>query len=257
MPSPFPGMDPFLEAQKWGDFHTSFITVLREQLMPRVRPKYFVDVEERVYVERDPDDPLLVLRPDVAVVDHVREEQRGYAAVAAPVECLLPLPEETREICLTIRRKDTRTIVTVIELLSPTNKRPGADGFERYLEKRLHVLASFSNLVEIDLLRGGRRMPLVGKLPPGDFLVTVAHVRRRPRAEVYVWSLPQRLPTIPIPLAHPDPDVPVDLQQVFDLVYDRAGYDYSLDYQSPPEPPLTSELAAWVEEQLKTRQPTV
>ena len=252
MPSPFPGMDPFLESQKWSDFHTSFITVLREQLMPRVRPRYFVDVEERVYVERDPDHPVMVLAPDVAVADAVRETGTAYASAAvAPIDCLIPQPEETREAYVTIRRKDTRVIVTVIELLSPANKRPGASGLDQYLEKRAHVLASSANLVELDLLRGGRRLPIVGKLPPNDYLATVARRSRRPRAEVYVWSLEQQLPLIPIPLADADPDVPVDLQQVFNLVYDRAGYDYSLDYGQPPEPPLDSARAAWVEQILQ------
>jgi hypothetical protein len=247
-------MDPFIESQKWADFHTRFITALSEVLMPRVRPAYFVDVEERVYVERDPDDPVMVLRPDVSIVDTFREEGRPYAATATavgPLECLMPMPEEAREVYLTIRRKDRRNIVTVIELLSPANKRPGAKGFDQYLERRDHVLASFANLVELDLLRGGRRMPLVGKLPPGDFTATIARLRGRPRAEVYVWSLDQRLPVIPMPLAHPDPDVPVDLQEVFNLVYDRAGYDYSLDYREPPIPPLDPQRATWVEDILQ------
>jgi hypothetical protein len=254
MPSPFSGMDPFIESQKWADFHTRFITLLSELLMPRVRPKYFVDVEERVYVERDPDDPVMAIRPDAMVVDVTREEHAAYATAAtatAPVDCVIPMPEETHEVYLTIRRKDLRTIVTVIELLSPANKRPGADGFGQYLEKRLHVLASFSNLVELDLLRGGRRMPIVGKLPAGDFVATVARLRRRPHAEAYVWSLKQRLPFIPIPLADPDPDVPLDLQEVFQLVYDRAGYDYSLDYHEPPDPPLDPARAAWVQQVLQ------
>ena len=256
MPSPFPGMDPFIESQKWADFHASFLTAFREQLLPRVRPKYFVDVEERVYVERDPGDPVMAIRPDVVVVDAVAEEGSGYAPTATmtmPVECLIPMPEEIHEAYLTLRRKDLRTIVTVIELLSPTNKRPGANGFDQYLEKRLHVLASFSNLVELDLLRGGRRLPLVGQLPPGDFLATMARLPRRPRAEAYVWSLEQRLPIIPIPLADADPDVLLDLQEVFNLVYDRAGYDYSLDYHAPPDPPLDPVRAAWVQQVLHGR----
>lgn len=258
MPSPFPGMDPFIESQKWSDFHTRFITLVSETLMPRLRPKYIVDVEERVYVERDPDDPVMVMRPDVAVVNTVREEVTAYAstaAVAMPVECLLPMPEETHEAYLTIRRKDARTIVTVIEVLSPANKRPGADGFDQYLKKRERVLASSANLVELDLLRGGRRLPVVGRLPPGDFLAIVARWQRRPRAEVYGWPLEQQLPVIPIPLAHPDADVLLDLQEVFTLVYDRAGYDYSLDYGEPLDPPLDQQRAAWVAQILQARGP--
>ncbi len=228
MPSPFPGMDPFIESQKWTDFHTRFITALSDALVPSVRPNYVVDVEERVYVERDLDDPVMAIRPDVAVTDAGHEAESATATtavVAEPVECLIPMPEEMREVFLTIRRRDDKAVITVIELLSPSNKRPGASGFEQYLGKRNQILASNVHLVELDLLRGGRRLPLAGKLPPHDFLVTVARGRRRPRAEVYAWSLKHAMPVIPIPLSDPDPDVPLALQEPFTLVYDRAGYD--------------------------------
>lgn len=111
MPSPFPGMDPFIEAQKWADFHASLVTAMRDALVPSVRPKYVVDVEQRVYVERDPDDPVVAVRPDATVADMsgpAASEGPVMATAAARVECLIPLPEEVREIYLTIRRKDSR-----------------------------------------------------------------------------------------------------------------------------------------------------
>lgn len=256
MPSPFPGMDPFIESQKWTDFHTSLITTLREQLLPLVRPKYYVDVEERVYVERDPDDFVRFLRPDVSVSDAVAESPcvyGGAATMVVPVDCLVPLSDEVSESYLTLRRKATRSVVTVIELLSPTNKRPGANGYDQYQEKRRSVLASCTNLVELDLLRGGRRMPILGQLPPGDYRVLVARHVGRPRGQVYVWPLEQRLPAIPIPLAQPDPDVMLDLQNVFNLVYDRSGYDYSLDYDETLAPPLDAAGAEWVRRVLCAR----
>lgn len=255
MPSPLPGMDPFIESQRWADFHTSIITALRDALVPGVRPKYTVDVEERVYVERDPDDPVMAIRPDAAVVDTGRAVSCGsgkMATAVAPVECMIPMPEEVREVYLTIRRKDGRKIVTVIEVLSPANKRPGANGFAQYLEKRDKVLASSASLVELDLLRGGRRMPLVGKLPPADYRAAVSRSCRRPRAEAYLWSLHQPLPILPIPLVEPDADVPLDLQAIFNQVYDRAGYDYSLNYTLALEPPLEAKRAKWIADILQS-----
>jgi hypothetical protein len=250
-------MDPFIESQKWADFHTRLITALSDALVPSVRPKYVIDVEERVYIERDPDDPMMIVRPDVAVTDSggaATNHSTAVATAAAPVECLIPMPEPVQEAYLTIRRKDGKSVVTVIELLSPANKRPGASGYDQYLDKRNHVLATSANLVELDLLRSGRRLPLLGKLPDGDFLATVSRGRRRPHAEAYVWSLEQPLPMIPIPLADPDPDVQLDLQQQFNLVYDRAGYDYALNYEEPPEPPLERTRERWLSQILATAQ---
>jgi hypothetical protein len=247
-------MDPFIESQKWADFHTRFITALSDALVPQVRPSYVVDVEERVYVEHGLDQHVTALRPDVTVSDS--GSQAGPAtttttAIAEPIECLLPVVGEMREVFLTIRRRDGRAVITIIELLSPSNKRPGADGFKQYLEKREQVLAGPVNLVELDLLRGGQRPPLLGKLPPHDFLIIVARARRRRRAEVYAWSLDQPLPTIPIPLSEPDPDVPLALQDQVTLVYDRAGYDYSLDYARPPTPPADPARNEWIANQLR------
>jgi len=242
-------MDPFIESQKWADFHTRLITALSDALVPSVRPKYVIDVEERVYIERDPDDPVMIVRPDVTVTDSggpALDQSTAVGTVAAPVECLIPMPEPAREAYLTIRRKDSKLAVTVIELPSPANKRPGANGYDQYLDKRNHVLATSASLVELDLLRGGRRRPLLGKLPTGDFLATVSRGRRRPHAEAYVWSLEQPLPVIPIPLADADPDVRLDLQRQFTLVYDRAGYDYALDYEQLPDPPLEPTRGEWL-----------
>jgi len=146
----------------------------------------------------------MIVRPDVAATDSdspAVNHSTAVGTVAAPVECLIPMAEPVREAYLTIRRKDGKSDVTAIELLSPANKRPGADGYDQYLDERNHVLATSANLVELDLLRGGRRIPLLGKLPAGDFVATVSRSRRRPRAEAYVWSLEQPLPVIPIPLA--------------------------------------------------------
>ena len=203
MSSPFPGMDPFIEGQKWEDFHASFITAIRDALVPAVRPKYIVDVERRIYLERiDPS-------------------------------------EEHRETFITIRRGTPARVVTVIELLSPTNKRKGTEGRDQYLDKIHALLKTSVSLVELDLLRGGE-CPAVSDPPSGDYFAMVSKPKPRPLAEVYGWSLADPLPRILIPLSIEDPDVPLDLQAAFNLVYDRAGYDYAIDYKQPVVPPLSA-----------------
>lgn len=252
MPSPFPGMDPFIESQAWETFHHEFIAVLLESLTPRVRPRYVVRVDERVYVEHEPGERLHFIRPDVTVLEHEGREApfegaagAATAVAAIPVVLTLPIPERRREAFLTIRERKTMEVVTIIEVLSPGNKRPGSDGRREYLSKREAVLQSLTHLVELDLLRGGERLPTIEPLPPADYYAFVCRGQRRPKTEVYPWSLRHPLPSIPVPLSGDDPDVVLGMQAIFNLVYDRAGYDYSLDYHRPVEPPLSGADATW------------
>jgi Protein of unknown function (DUF4058) len=263
MSSPFPGMDPFIENQEWEDFHTRLHTALSDNLSPRLEPAYVIRVERRVYVEfpshgsetgqwRRVDAAIVVAesppfeRPDEAA------PSAGGASVAV---CELPIPEERRETYLVIREQETREIVTVIETLSPSNKRSG-DGRREYLEKREAVLRSQAHLVELDLLRGGYRLPMVTPLPPGDYYAIISRRPRRPHAEVYSWTIRQPLPVIPIPLRGDDPDVHVELQPLFESLYDRARYDLTIDYSSPVDPPFSEEEQAWVSTILSERQST-
>ena len=250
MPSPFPGMDPFIESQKWEDFHTSFIAAVRDAIVAAVRPKYVVEVERRIYLEtHDPTTPVQSFIADAALMNTGREsvpqteESEGGLAVLTETTvevktCTIPYIEEHRETFLTIRRGKPSEVVTVIELLSPTNKRKGTDGRQQYTEKSASLLKTKTHLVELDLLRSGERT-LVSEPPAGDYFAIISRAERRPFVEVYGWRLLNRLPVIPIPLAGSDPDVKLDLQQAFTLVYDRAGYDYALDYQQAVTPPLT------------------
>jgi len=240
-------MDPFIEGQKWEDFHASFITAIRDALVPVVRPKYIVDVERRIYLERnDPAEPVQTLVADAAIYhrfDHLSEGSGGsYVAVTnepsiKPKVCTLPYFEEHRETFITIRRGSPARVVTVIELLSPTNKRKGTEGRDQYLDKIHALLRTSVSLVEIDLLRGGER-PAVSDPPPGDYFAMVSKPKPRPLAEVYGWSLADPLPRILIPLSIEDPDVLLDLQAAFNLVYDRAGYDYAINYKHRVIPSL-------------------
>ena len=127
---------------------------------------------------------------------------------------------------------------------------------QRLDNKRQQLLSSEANLVEIDLLRRGARLPVIGSLPPADYYAIVSREDRRPTAEIYAWTLRQRLPAIPIPLAGDDPDVLLDLQAIFNTRYDRAGYAYSLDYRLPIEPPLSETDAGWARELLEAAAPS-
>jgi len=240
-------MDPFIEGQKWEDFHASFITAIRDALVPVVRPKYIVDVERRIYLERnDPAEPVQTLVADAAIYhrfDHLSEGSGGSNVAVTnepsikPKVCTLPYFEEHRETFITIRRGSPARVVTVIELLSPTNKRKGTEGRDQYLDKIHALLRTSVSLVEIDLLRGGER-PAVSDPPPGDYFAMVSKPKPRPLAEVYGWSLADPLPRILIPLSIEDPDVLLDLQAAFNLVYDRAGYDYAINYKHRVIPSL-------------------
>lgn len=264
MPSPFPGMDPFIEMQEWDDFHPNFIMEVQAQLGPRIEPKYIVRIEKRLYFERTVDDaPEPRSRqqrlPDVSVLQ-VREEARvpegatATATISEAEECVVPQGEERREYYLLIRGRESHEIVTVMELLSATNKRPKSDGRDLYLRKRQEILDGRSHFVEVDLIRGGQRMPIHTTRPLGrDYYAVVSRRERRPRATIYQWRLAEPMPTIAIPLVNGDPDVVLDLQAAFKNVYERARYNLSIDYDSPLVPAPTAEEEDWLRQMLRTR----
>jgi len=257
--SPFPGIDPYIESGDWEDFHQGFVAELAAALVPRVRPRYIVRKERRIYVEHPGAEDERAIRRDLAVLsgnDTGSEIKTASASApaASPVLVALPAPREQREAFLTIRDQASLEVVTVIELLSPGNKRTGADGRREYLRKREEILSSETHLVELDFLRGGQRLPTVDPLPPGDFFVFVCRAQRRYKAEVYAWGLRQPLPCIPVPLTAEDPDVQLDLQAVFTATYDRAGYDYSLDYSRTIRPPLHEANADWADRLLREKR---
>ena len=203
-------------------------------------------------MDRD-DEPVKLIRPDVAV-SQIGEP--GGVAMAAGVATLEPvtvplfLNEEIRESRIAILHRPDRTLVAVLELLSPANKE--MPGRSSYLFKRAELLEQPVHLVELDLLLGGRRLPFAKDLPPGDFFAMIARVDRRFNCDVYAWTLRQTLPTIPIPLRAPDPDILVDLAAVFAQTYDRGRYAASIDYRADPKVSLTEETLNWVRTQAKS-----
>jgi hypothetical protein len=245
MPSPFPGMNPYLEQPEvWLDFHESFMPRARDALNAQVGEGYVVKIEERIYVHGSSSEERRALgRADVAISElpHTRAATAGVGILEAPL-LVQPLvePDELRQSYLEIRDRAHRSLVTVIELLSPSNK-TGADR-EQYLAKRNELLRGSAHFVEIDLLRGGERMPFAD-LPPCDYY---AMVRRHGQSAAGLWpvSLHDSLPVIPVPLKAPDADIRLDLQALLHAIYDAAGYAKYV-YDSPPVPPLDNADAEW------------
>lgn len=249
MPSPFPGMNPYLEqADVWHDFHQRFITAVAEALGALVAPRYIVKIGEHAYIhELDADLRRPVGRPDAFVtpsgVPGTAPESVGL--LDAPVEVMLPSIDIERQPFLEVRDRHGREVITVIEVLSPSNKESGPDR-EQYLAKRGEFLAGTSNLVEIDLLRRWGRLPPV-HLPGADYCVFVSRSEQRPRAGAWPIGLRQRLPEIPIPLRASEAEPRIDLQAILHRVYDAAYYSTWI-YSAGPEPPLAPDDVAWAQQ---------
>lgn len=261
MPSPFPGMDPFVENPRlWPNVHHRLITACGDRLSSQLRPNYYVGLEERAYIT-DSDDPgTEVIVPDLQVVEPFGNwsssafDAGGVAIdVAEPIVTTTLIDTEIREPRLEILDAQSRAVITVIEILSPSNKIKGAYGRESYLRKREEVLNSTTHLVEIDLLRSGTSFLPRLKLRGGDYFVHVSRAGRRPKGELWRIQLPQRLPPIAIPLKAGDEDARLDLQEVFTSVYDHAGFDLIVNYRDNPEPPLNPDQAAWAQQWLITK----
>jgi hypothetical protein len=249
MPSPFPGMNPFLEHEDaWHNFHEQFPDRVVEVLEPQAGPNYFLKVDEHVYIHELPDSQRRFLGRADAALSHKPDKHTapgaGTATVTmkAPRRVLLPAVDKVGMSYVEIRDRRSRRLVTVIELLSPSNKRPGGDR-EQYEYKRAQILASPTHLVEIDLLRGGERMPFDEPVE-GDYCVLVSRCHERRHADLWTFDLRDSLPTIPVPLSADDPELKLDLQAILHHLYDTRGYRKFI-YDTLPDPPLSPEDAAW------------
>jgi hypothetical protein len=246
----FPGIDPFVESQHyWPDFHFTFLAYLREAIGDVLPDSYLIRVEERVYVIDQLVDDLRLIRPDLTIEKSTGRPIDRQGAVALEIEPTtipLTIPEEFRERHLEIIHRTDRTLVAVIELLSPENK--AEPGFRQYLAKRNALLRSPVHVVELDFLLGGHRLPMEHPLPAGDFYALVARGNRRPDCDVYAWSIRQSLTSIRLPLLAPDPDLRLDLGATYATAFQRGRYDRSIDYSAPLSTPLSPEDRAWAEE---------
>lgn len=252
MASPFPGMNPYLEGKElWPEVHHWLITLLAGALVAELRPKYRVAIEHRVYEMVD-GDSLLIGIPDVTVVrGNLSAKPDAGVAIAPPLPkpytIELPMPQEVREGYLEVREVATGLVVTTIELVSPKNKQAG-EGRRAYETKRLAVLGSQANLVEIDLLRAGKAMnPLPIDSSERHYQILVSRAKRRPNADLYAFGLQEEIPRFLLPLRAEDQEPIVDLQLILHRVYDQAGLDMAIDYrQLPPPPKLSDEELSWV-----------
>jgi hypothetical protein len=256
-------MDPYLEdPYTWAGFHNLLVGEVMTALNRRITPAYFAQIEQRVYVS-DQDDPgRRTIVSDVRVLKGGRKgrpKPDGAAtpagvAVAEPVSVTTVIDEEIREPYLTVVERDSRRVVTVVEVLSPTNKMAGSLGRAEYTRKRAAILRSETNWVEIDLLRAGVPVYAEEPYPACEYTVHVSKVGDRPRGMIWPIRLAQHLPAIPIPLRGRDPDVTLDLQPLTAEVYERSACDVWIDYRKNPVPPLPPDLAAWADALLREKK---
>lgn len=255
MKSPFPGMDPFIEATPglWGDFHDKLIGELERELSTRVPEHYVVRLNARTYVVIEEAPAGFQMLPDVTVTrrpgrgNGPSAEVTGAATLAAPVVMHAPLEVEHRESFIEIySMHPERHFVTGIEVLSPSNKRAGTPGWDEYLRRRSAFLNGAANFVEIDLLRDGRRMPMREPWPASPYYVLVS--RKWTAPECGIWPSHSLIPLgeIPIPLEGTDADVIVALQPIVDAIYQRARYATDIDYSSSSTAGLSAEEAEFL-----------
>jgi hypothetical protein len=255
MKSPFPGMDPYLE-QSWGDVHNSLITYAQAMLNERLPRDLRARTQERIVVEVPGDDDRSYY-PDIRIDEDTRSSDGATAvadvAMVTAEPLVVPFNEpETQAFLEIIEAGPNRRLITVLEIVSPSNKVGKAR--EKYLQKQHDLSEAGVSLVEIDLLRGG---PHVLQLPlyryPAShrtpYKVCVCRGTKA-AAEIYRVPLRERLPTIRVPLRPSDADVALDLQTLIEQVYHHGRYD-DIDYTLPPAPPLDPEDAAWADELLR------
>ncbi len=264
MKSPFPGMDPFIEGcGLWEDFHGHLIEDIGRYLTGVVPDRYLVRTGERNYVVLANDDSQKrhPFKPDVAIVSGSPESAASHhevaTAVAEPDELAVRafVEEEFRETFVEIQEADSdHQLVTCIELLSPSNKKPNSPGWDMYLRKRQGILqARSANLIEIDLLRGGQRMPMQDAWPSSPYALLIARKNRMPFCQVRTAHFRTLLPAISVPLLNPDADVPLALQPMIDAIYGSFRYHRSIDYAQSISPPLSADDGIWLEQQLHSR----
>jgi Protein of unknown function (DUF4058) len=260
MPSPFPGMDPYIETPElWPDFHGDLAAEIRASLNEQIQPRYFARLTPYLTYEEIEVGQTRGIRPDVGIgrsQPAAGVPVRGAATITpAPAESRVPLEVPLRLYRVEIRTTGVQELVTVIEILSPVNKRPGHQAYRDYRRKRRALLRSEVHLLEIDLLRAGERPPLEQPVPPAPYYAVLSRADRRPTVDVWPMQLQDRLPVLPVPLLEPDPDSPLGLGTAVAAVYERGAYTPQIDYRQPlPPPPLTPEEEGWVDELLRDRR---
>ncbi len=225
MPSPFPGMDPYLESEAlWPTFHHQLVICLNQILLPGLVDRYRARVAQRCY----------------------HTEQALFTSVAR---------EEHQEDYIEIRQRNDGRVVTLLEVVSPANKIT-PEGRCAYLDKRREGKNVHANLVEIDLVLQGEPTLEYSRdgLPDWDYAVTVTRSTQAERYEIYTATLQKRLPRFRLPLASDDKDTVLDLYTAFTRCYDQGGFASKIDYKRDPAAPLTEEDRRWVHDVLKQQK---
>jgi hypothetical protein len=246
-------MDPYLEGSYWSSFPSQLSVEIARQLSPQIRPKYVALNNERYVLDETESVELTTAEvyPDVSVLETRSKGTIGAAGVLeAPLRLATVVPRSYRVVNVEIRDTRNRRLVTHLEVFSPANKR--GSGRLKYLKKRRRLLST-AHLIEIDLLRQGRRVPMRKPLPAAPGFVLLSREAMRPITDVWPIGLRNPLPEIPVPLLEGDPDVLLDLQSAFSNVYDAVGFDLLIDYSLPPAVPLPSEDADWAKSVVANR----
>ena len=260
--NPFPGMNPYLERRDiWPDFHNRLIVAMAEELGPQLPDDYHIALQQRIEVAEpfDSQSGLALMIPDLLVTDEPAGPGRwatdmSTATVDAPPEDAIAvrvrMPREVRVTWLRIETVPERELVTIVEVLSPTNKAPGRER-QRYIRKRDVIIAGGVNLVEIDLLRRWAPMPLETAPPASDYRILVCRGWERPDALLYPFSVQQPIPRFTLPLLPEDKPPDVDLGPIVNTLHQTARYGQITRYQNPPpEPEFEPETQQWVEERV-------
>lgn len=249
-------MDPYLEGSDWPDFHNSLAYVIKKTLAPQVAPAYVVRLEKYVLLDTEPAQSLGIVYPDLEVWQKppgsMSEPSVLYESspILTPPTLTIPLPGpiEVRVPVVEIRDMENKRLITSIEILSPVNKRSPA--FENYVKKQQKLHEKGVHLLEIDLLRQGRRRLKHPVAVSAHYLVSLLR-GDRPAADLWAIDIRDFLPVIPVPLKAPDGDAILDLQKVFDTVYEESFYAGTLPYKKdPPLPAFSPEELTWIQNRL-------
>lgn len=254
MPSPFPGMDPYLEGYLWPDVHSALAHKIRQQLAPQIQPHYVARIEISVVEDESFSADIGVMYPDVEVIrtrhpatPDDTPRGAGPAITAAPMTLALP---DVRLTHVDIRDVAQNQLVTSIEIISPVNKRE--PHLSRYRQKRHRIRQANVHLLEIDLLRRGTRVWIYDGMPSHVPYLVVLTRSGAQQMEIWPIRLEDQLPVLPVPLRPPHEDVALDLQASMTALYEEAYYHLSIDYHQEPPPPECSEREReWIRELLK------
>ncbi|MEZ4960021.1 MAG: DUF4058 family protein [Saprospiraceae bacterium] len=243
MPSPFPGMDPYLEGHLWPDVNSSLAYLIKVQIAPRLAAPYTVHLNNYTVEDTSPEEDVGIMCPDVEIfhrADVAREPSAMYGMATTPETLVLPAikPVEVRIPVVEIRDRKSNKLITAIEILSPVNKRK--PGLQPYREKRERLHYANVHLLEIDLLRRGERPMEHPYLPKSHYLVTLVRAGKG-KTQVWAMDVKEPLPVVPVPLKQPDEDTFLDLGKAMKDLYEQGVFEKSIDYGEAPPPPAFSE----------------